>query len=445
MLRRNLHAMAMIGAVSLLCWQSTKGGHRDDDMMELYGTFVDAVEQVESHYVRPVSRKELLENALQGMLQELDPYSEYIDDAKYKQFKNTFEGSFTGIGIRLDVDAEAKRLKVLAPLIGSPAYEAGVLANDVILEIDGKSTEGATLDDAVGLLQGRPGTTVKLTVLHQRSDKAETYEITRRVIATPSVLGWSRKADDSWDYFLDPEAKIGYVRITLFEQNTADELKEALDALKAEGMKGLVLDLRDNPGGLLAAGVQVSDLFVEGGRIVSTRGRNAREQVYDAQAEGTFEDFPMVVMVNQQSASAAEIVSACLQDSGRAKVVGQRSYGKGSVQNILPLEHQGSVLKLTVATYWRPSGKNIHKFPDAKDGDEWGVSPDDGLEVKLGDREYIAWALARREQDLNSRLSRPKPDPAAEPKADAPKPEPAEKDRQLDKALEAVRGLVADA
>src|SRR5262249_54107403 len=171
--------------------------------------------------------------------------------------------------------------------------------------------------------------------------------------------------------------------ITSFIQNTAEELKKALVELKAEGLRGLVLDLRDNPGGLLGAAVEISDMFVSEGLIVSTKGRNTVSKTYEAQKDATFEDFPVVVLVNQNSASAAEIVSACLQDHKRAKVVGQRTYGKGSVQNIIELEDGNSVLKLTVATYQRPSGKNIHRFKNAKPSDEWGVSPDPGLEVKL--------------------------------------------------------------
>jgi carboxyl-terminal processing protease len=190
-------------------------------------------------------------------------------------------------------------------------------------------------------------------------------------------------------------------------------------------MKALVLDLRDNPGGLLSTAVEVSDLFVEDGNIVSTKGRNVRDKVYKARKEETYTGFPMVVLINQHSASAAEIVSACLQDHHLAAVVGQRSYGKGSVQNIIPLEDNQSVLKLTTQTYWRPSGKNIHRFKNAKESDEWGVSPDKSLVVKLTDDEYVAWADARRDRDLFALKKDPKE-----------KAKPAPDDRQLKKALE---------
>ena len=454
--RRTLSAIALIGAISLLGWQNTtsQGAKPEDEMMELYGTFVDAVELVEANYVRPVDRRDLLESALKEMLQHLDPHSTYIGAGDWKQFKKQMEGSFSGIGIQVGMDPEAKRLKVIAPVVGSPAYQAGILAGDVILEIDGKSTEGLIPDQAVEVLQGRPGTQVKLQVLHAGEEKAETLTITRAIIDLPSVLGDARKADDSWDFLIDHDRKIGYIRITSFIQNTTEDIKHALDELTRQGMKGLILDLRDNPGGLLSSAVEVSDLFVAEGRIVSTKGRNTREKIYEAEQEGTYEDFPMAVLINPHSASAAEIVSACLQDHGRAVIVGQRSFGKGSVQNILPLENGDSVLKLTVATYWRPSGKNIHKFPGDVDKNEWGVSPDPDLEVKLSPREYEAWATARRDRDLVSQAHRPAPKPDALPKAargdDAPKPRDdaaakerirnlPDSDRQLKKALEVVR------
>ena len=230
-------------------------------------------------------------------------------------------------------------------------------------------------------------------------------------------------------------------------------------------MKGLILDLRGDPGGLLSSAVEVSDLFLDKGTIVSTRGRNTIDRTFDAKKEGDFPDVPMVVLVNENSASAAEIVAAALQDHKRAQVVGQRSYGKGSVQNILDRRgrQQRALLKLTVATYWRPSGKNIHRFKDAKETDEWGVSPDPGLEVKLSPQEHFAWALARRDRDLlggkasaalrEAEARKDEAKPKAEAKKDDAKPKAAAKkddarpkaaakpfkDRQLDKALELLR------
>ena len=438
--RRNLFALALVGAVTLFCWQASHGAKPKDEMMELYGVFVDAVEQVEANYVRPVNRRELLESALKGMLQNLDPHSSFINTSEWRQFKRQIEGRFGGIGIQVGMDPELNRLKVIAPMVGTPAYEAGILAGDLIMEIDGQTTEGMNPDKAVEVLTGRPGTPVKLAVLHEGEEKTETLTMNRAIIDVPSVLGDSRKPDDQWNFMLDKDRKIGYIRISSFIQNTTEELKKALNELKSEGMKALVLDLRDNPGGLLGAAVEISDLFVENGLIVSTKGRNTVTKTYEAQKEGTFDGFPMVVLVNQNSASAAEIVSACLQDHDRAAVVGQRSYGKGSVQNIIDLEDGNSVLKLTVATYQRPSGKNIHRFKNAKESDEWGVSPNPGMEVKLARSEFEAWFLARRDRDLVTNGKHHKKAPDAKPEA---KDKDKDKDKENDKddpAKEAGKG-----
>ncbi len=477
--RRNFFAIAAVAALSLLCWQATKAARPKDETMELYGQFVDAVEQVQANYVKPVNRKDLLESALRGMLQDLDPHSTYLNTSHYKTFKRSIEGKFGGVGITVGYDTEANRLKVLAPMVGTPAYKAGILAGDLILEIDGKTTEGLTTDKAVEALQGQPGQPVKLHVLHEGTQRAETITVNRAIIEVPTVLGDLRKADDRPDYMLDKEKKIGYIRITEFHSNTAQDVKSALADLKSQGVKGLILDLRGDPGGLLSAAVEICDLFLDKGVIVSTRGRNTIERTYEAEKEGTFPDIPMVVLVNEHSASASEIVSAALQDHKRAVVVGQRSFGKGSVQNLIDLEDGESVLKLTVATYWRPSGKNIHRFKDAKETDDWGVSPDKGLEVKLSPQEHYNWALARRDRDLlggkasaelmakeaaaragkkdekkeEPKKEEPKKDEAKkeEPKKDEakadtkaaarPRNEPRPfKDRQLDKALEVIRG-----
>ncbi len=235
---RNLYAITMIAAISLISWQATQGAKPKDEMMELYGIFVDAVEQVEANYVRPVNRRELLESALRGMLQHLDPHSSYINTSEWKQFRRQIEGRFGGIGIQVGMDPEANRLKVIAPMVGTPAYEAGVLAGDLIMEIDGQSTEGMNPDKAVEVLTGRPGTEVKLTVLHEGEEKVETLKMIRAIIDVPSVLGDRRKPDDTWDFMLDHDQKIGYIRISSFIQNTTDELKKAPGRAEVGGDEG---------------------------------------------------------------------------------------------------------------------------------------------------------------------------------------------------------------
>jgi carboxyl-terminal processing protease len=474
--RRILFSIAMIGSVSLCCWQGTQGAKPKDEMLELYGLFVDAVEKVEINYVRPVSRRELLESALEGMLQNLDPHSSFINTSEWKTFRRQIEGKFGGIGIQVEVDADNGRLRVIAPMVGTPAYEAGILAGDQIMEIDGKSAEGMNPDKAVEVLTGRPGTEVKLSVLHENSEELQTVSLTRAIINIPSVIGDRRKPNDQWDLLIDKDKKIGYIRVSGFNEHTTDELKKALEQLKEDGGKGLILDLRDDPGGLLSTAVEVSDLFLEKGEIVSTKGRNTQPRRYVAQKDSPFEDseFPMVVMVNQNSASASEIVAAALQDHKRAVVVGQRSYGKGSVQNLIDLDGGNSILKLTVASYYRPSGENIHRFPHAKTTEKWGVSPNPGMEVKLGQREFINWYMARRDRDKEAlarghrKVAEPQPaattntktanDAKPQEKTDEKKAQPAKAqpksksgpssrpfvDRQLDKALEVIRARMAE-
>ena len=324
--------------------------------------------------------------------------------------------------------------------MGAPAYVAGAMAGDTVLEVNGESTEGWNRDKAVEKLQGRPGSTVKLTVLHPEGEKTETLAIQRAMIEQPSVLADTRKPDDSWDFLIDKDAKIGYVRMAGFYKDTPEDFEKALDELKAQGMRALVIDLRNNPGGLLSAAVEISDLFVESGRIVSTKGRNTRERSFDAEKGGIYDapddhpeqGIPVAILVNEHSASAAEILSACLQDHHRAKIIGHRSYGKGSVQNLIELEDHESALKLTVATYWRPSGKNIHRFKDAKDTDDWGVTPDEGYEVKLTPEEQEAWYFARRDRDLLSSHNPGKLKPDKDGKQYV--------DKVLDKGMEYVRG-----
>lgn len=405
-----------------------------DDLMEQYGRFVDAIEQVANNYVKPISREQLVDSALRGMLAELDPYSVFYNDADWKQFQRQIDGSFTGIGVQLDFDRRTGRLIVVAPLVGSPAYRAGVLAGDQILEVDGQSTENWTRGRAVDAMTGPPGTEVKLTLKHPGATESETLTITREIIEIDSVLGDHRKPDDTWDFMLDPERKIGYVRVTTFAEDTATDLRAALEELKDQGVQGLILDLRDNPGGRLEAAVEVSDLFLADGAIVSVRGRNAPERPYSAVKNDAFEDIPMVVLVNQHSASASEIVAAALQDHKRAQVVGVRSWGKGTVQGIVPLDEGASRLRLTVATYWRPSGRNIHRFKDARPGDEWGVSPDEGLEVRMTDEQYLARVLERQRRDTLSKANKPAPD--------AKPDDPFENDPQLAKALDVLKAAL---
>ena len=376
----------------------------DDEYFELMKLFVDSLEQIDRNFVEKVDRRELVEAAMRGMIMKLDPYSSYIEPTELKQFNESVDQEFGGIGIQVTIEPKTRQLMVMTPIPGTPAYKAGIRAGDHIVEIDGKPTadfvEGREMDTAVKMMRGKPGEKVTVKILHAGSTTPETVEISRAVIKTPTVLGDHYDSMGNWSFMMEGDEKIGYIRLTSFGRNSVEEVHDALDELKKEGMKALILDLRFNPGGLLSAATAISDFFIESGVIVSTKGRNTDEQVFKAQRPGTYSGFPMVVLVNRYSASASEIVSACLQDHKRAVIIGERTWGKGSVQNVIELEGGKSALKLTTASYHRPSGKNIHRLPKATEKDEWGVMPNDGFEIKLSNEEMGKLFDARREREI---------------------------------------------
>jgi C-terminal peptidase prc len=382
---------------------------------------------------------------LQTMLRNLDPYTTYIDPDQLERFKQETQGFFTGIGISIRKDNVSDRLLVVTPIKGSPAYKTGLEAGDIITtvtrEVDSNGdplntpevidTKGLQLSDAVKKILGKAGTKVKLTV--ERDGKPITFELTRARVQTESVLGVKRLPNDDWDYMLDENNKIAYIRLTSFQRNTADDLRKVMEDLtKKKGIKGFILDLRFNPGGLLDSAVEISDLFIDDGLIVAVRERGQPEKRFAGFREGTLPDFPMAVLVNGLSASASEIVSAALQDHKRAYIVGDRSYGKGSVQNIKRLymwnrEVFGEV-KLTTASWWRPNGKNLDKASTGgKPEDEWGVTPD--KVVKLTPKETDDLFEAQHEAEIIRRGK-----PAKEVKEF--------RDKQLEAALDYVREQV---
>lgn len=432
MSRRNLQRLFAITLVSLVCYQKADSAQRDR-YGRMADTFMEALEQIEENYIDDVHRRDLFEAALSGMTDELDEHSTFVGTDAYDEFKENLEQQFGGIGIQVIFDSETRQLKVLSPLVGTPAYEAGILAGDSIVKIDGLSTADFTsADDAVGRLRGQPGEQVRLTIVHEGSDEEVDVDIERAIIQIDTVLGDVRNPDGTWNFFLDGYDSIGYLRVTSFSEKTIDELKAALAWLRDAGMKGLVLDMRNNPGGLLKAAVGMCDIFIPEGRIVSTHGRGGIErEIFDAQSNGTNFDVPTVVIVNRFSASASEIVAACLQDYGRAVVVGERTWGKGTVQNLIRLEGGRSALKLTVGTYWRPNGRNIHRRKNASEDEEWGVRPDPGHEVKLDQDAYRDLMDWRRQRDVVPRQ------PGSRPIVnDTARPSPADEDAQLAKALE---------
>jgi carboxyl-terminal processing protease len=423
---------------------------------------VDVLEEVQHKYVKELSKeqmRELVENMINSGLERLDPHSSFINAEEYKQFMKQSKGSFGGVGISIGLN-RAGQIVVDSPMPGRPAYEAGVMAGDIILKIDGKSTEGMSLKKAVELIQGEPGHKVALTVLHLNSKAPVELTMTRAMIRVDSVLGDQRMQQhlEDWDFTIDRVNRIAYIRVTQFTETTVPDLIKVVEQLQRDKIRGLVLDLRNNPGGLLKSAVEVSSMFLpEGKRIVTTKGRNQKEEVYESRrlpnSTGPVTTIPMVVLLNRYSASASEIVAAALQDHARAVVVGERSYGKGSVQNIIPMENGASALKLTTASYWRPSNKNIHRFPESKEEDEWGVHPNPGFKVDLSDDERIDYYKWRRERDRVRPPGEPSPKAGLNPAVpilgswplvngnaqaeDAPRKD--FRDRVLDTALEHLR------
>ena len=311
-------------------------------------TFSEVFASIKNHYVEPVDDKELLENAIRGMLSGLDPHSSYLDEKDFTDLKVGTSGEFGGLGI--EVGMEDGFVKVIAPIDDTPAQRAGIEAGDLVIRLDDTPVKGLTLKDAVDIMRGEPGTSILLTIVREGSGKPLKIEITRDIIKVTSVK--NKLLNDHY----------AYVRITQFQSNTGENLEDAISELKKESndsLKGLVLDLRNNPGGVLQASVSVSDAFLEEGRIVYTEGRAKNSEIsFNATAGDLIDGLPMVVLINVGSASASEIVSGALQDHKRAIIMGTRSFGKGSVQTVMPL-NDGNALKLTTARYYTPSGRSI--------------------------------------------------------------------------------------
>ena len=350
--------------------------------------FASVLEKVRTSYVdgTNLTYNALIHSALKGMVGSLDPHSEFMDADDYQQLQDDTEGQFGGLG--LVVAMKNNFITVVAPMDDSPGYRAGILSGDRIVKIDGKSVDNVSLTDAVKKLRGQPGTEVSVTVQRPSSGALKDYKLTRAVISMDMVKDINGKKN-----FPLGADKIGYVRITQFGDQTSEELEAALNRLKKQGMEALIIDLRWNPGGLLDEAVNVCEKFLPRGQIVvTTEGRDpAENSVRRADGHGDeLHGMPIVVLANLGSASAAEIVTGCLQDLHRAYVLGDKTFGKGSVQNIFPLD-DGSALKLTVAKYYTPSHKVIH---------EHGITPDSL--VPMSDEDQASLLVKRAPGGLES-------------------------------------------
>jgi carboxyl-terminal processing protease len=322
-----------------------------------------------------------------------DPYTVYVPPADEAEFNKVLRGTYVGIGAEVNVEGEY--LTIVSPLDDSPALDAGIMAGDIVLAIEGKTTFDRPVDDCIDQLLGEPGTAVNIRVRHLDGTEKD-LSIVRRQIVTRSVKG-VRRHGEQWDYWLDEGQRIGYIRINQFVDGTYDELRAAFAVLLQGDMRGLVLDVRGNPGGGLGSAIEIADLFLGDGKIVSVRGRTRRPQTWRARSEGTLPDFPMIVMINRHSASASEIVAGALQDNGRAKVLGTRSFGKGSVQEVHELPYDRGTLKMTSGHYYLPSDRNISR---ADDNPVWGVDPDPGFVVPMSDEKFRNSILARRQYGI---------------------------------------------
>ena len=376
---------ALLGA-SLTLGEGVLAGKNETETLPLEDlrTFTEIFAKIKNDYVEPIEDKDLLENAIRGMLAGLDPHSAYLVPEDYKELQAGTSGEFGGLGI--EVGMEDGFVKVISPIDDTPAYRAGVKAGDLVIRLDDTPVKGMVLSDAVKIMRGKPGTDIVLTIVRDGEDKPLNITITRDVIRVTSVK--SRMLDPGY----------GYVRISQFQSRTGENLREALVKLEDEAdgpLKGLVLDLRNNPGGVLSAAVSVSDAFLKDGIIVYTEGRLEDAKLkFNAKPTDILDGAPLVVLVNGGSASASEIVAGALQDHQRAIIMGQKTFGKGSVQTILPMDN-GSALKLTTAKYYTPSGVSIQAT---------GISPDIALEnLKLADTDTPATSRIK-EADLARHL-----------------------------------------
>ena len=327
-----------------------------DKLYEKIDLFSEVLEKIQNEYVDEINQADVMDSAINGVLQSLDPYSAYMNPKIFKESQIETSGEFGGLGI--EVSMEAGVVKVIAPIDGTPASKAGIKAGDYIVRINGEQVQGKTLMEAVNLMRGPEGTSIEITVRRKSLRKAKIFKITREIIEIESVI--SKIVDN----------KVGYLRLRAFNENSSNQLKKEISKIeKNKKLVGYILDLRNNPGGLLSQAITISDFFLNDGEIVSTRGRKKREnRKFFAKKGDKINGKPLIVLINNGSASASEIVAGALQDQKRAILLGETSYGKGSVQSIIPLKNRGAI-RLTVSKYYLPSGKSISEVgvvPDIK-------------------------------------------------------------------------------
>ncbi|MFA5116251.1 MAG: S41 family peptidase [Candidatus Omnitrophota bacterium] len=417
--------LAAVLAVSSI-FASSPDRKKKDDLYKEVELFSDVVTIVQKDYVDEVDYKKLIYGALGGMLSSLDPHSQFMDPEAYNELKVETEGKFGGLGIEITV--KDGLLTIVSPIEDTPAWKAGIKPGDIIVKIDSVLTRDISLSEAVKKLRGKPGTEVALTVLREKEKKILEFKISRDMInikdiKEPRIL----------------ENNIGYVRIVEFRENTADNLRKALDELKKQGMDSLILDLRNNPGGLLDMAASATEPFLAQGKvIVSTKGRKDNQNMeFVSRRDGAHMDIPMVVLVNEGSASGSEIVAGALQDYKRAIILGKKSFGKGSVQTVIPLV-DGSALRLTTSKYFTPNGRSIHGQGIIPDIEVEDISLADMAEMDKKDRMIEIF------EDLEGKSQPPEAKPKAEDGQQKPqlkKPQDYKDDNQLMRAVDLLKAI----
>ena len=394
--KHGLTWVVVFGVIMLMFLRLPPMAATQDAIVHTYSALVEVDALAKQQFVEPILDDRLVDGAIRGMMLQLDPYSGYISPEELPAFERRSRGNFSGVG--LELGARGGQIVVIAPVEGSAAARAGVLAGDVIVTVDGKSLDGRSVFDVEEMLTGTPGTRVSLEVRRTDREDAKLLTLTRGPVHLKTVRGFRRDPwSGRWDFMIDRAAGAAYLRVSNFRENTIADFDAALREVLDAGAKSLILDLRFNPGGLMQSAVEMADRFLDSGVIVSTMTRLRAVEEYRAVPEGTVQNIRLVILVNGGSASSAEIVAGSLQARGRATIVGERSFGKGSVQHLIHLRGHAAAVKLTVAYYRLPDGRIIHRTEANAASDAWGIKPD--VVVPLDDAEREAIRVSRNAAD----------------------------------------------